>query len=532
MTDLTVEWPRAIKDGTSAISLIVQSSWRRLIVSWIYVPIGVFLVLLACWGIDSLIRLSGKTTFPASVACMLLLYFGLVAFEACFGDRRTRKLLNIVDVPAGFALRYINVFFTPSFILLPLSTPIGGIEIGKIIAVFSIGFLLATISTSYLIRTLQILFKPTKRSAEHDQGEPLQDLIPLTNTPQTSLEPSLAETAQDSLLQSPLPAAETTRIRGPGPEASFSQTTPITSLQQQTVLLSRPQAWAAYLSLHLDIVTYTLILVVGVPVAFIIGYALPLHVAINVLSFFAARSLSPKITKILHPVLGCSLLTLLSFYTVSLILRQSLFDTLQAYSTGTRYLSLFRGQTKSLPLPGAGDIFASVLDVSIVALALPMYTHRDELRRHFPSIVIPGIVLAVGSVFTYPAVCHAIGIEARRSLSFTARSLTLALATPSIRNLDGDMNLVAVLCITSGILGVLIGGPILKFLRVPEGDYVTRGVTLGMNSTAITTAHLLVTDPRAAALSSLAMVVFGTGVVALTAVPPVVNKVREIVGGL
>lgn len=38
---------------------------------------------------------------------------------------------------AGFALRYINIFFTPSFVLLPLSPAIGGVEVGKIIAVFS-----------------------------------------------------------------------------------------------------------------------------------------------------------------------------------------------------------------------------------------------------------------------------------------------------------------------------------------------------------------------------------------------------------
>jgi len=55
---------------------------------------------------------------------------------------------------AGFALRYISIFFTPSFVvrvvqlrglylkytcrfvLLPLSPPIGGIEVATIIAVF------------------------------------------------------------------------------------------------------------------------------------------------------------------------------------------------------------------------------------------------------------------------------------------------------------------------------------------------------------------------------------------------------------
>lgn len=65
--------------------------------------------------------------------------------------------------------------------------------------------------------------------------------------------------------------------------------------------------------------------------------------------------------------------------------------------------------------------------------------------------------------------CAAIGISPTRSLSFAARSLTLALATPATTNLGGDLNLVAVLCIMSGVLGVLIGPSLLKWLKIPEG---------------------------------------------------------------
>jgi putative effector of murein hydrolase len=56
-----------------------------------------------------------------------------------------------------------------------------------------------------------------------------------------------------------------------------------------------------------------------------------------------------------------------------------------------------------------------------------------------------------------------------RSLSFPSRSLTLALATPATQNLGGDLGLVAVLCILSGILGVLIGPQLLDLLGIPQG---------------------------------------------------------------
>lgn len=92
------------------------------------------------------------------------------------------------------------------------------------------------------------------------------------------------------------------------------------------------------------------------------------------------------------------------------------------------------------------------------------------------------------------------------------------------------MSLIAVLALGSGLLGVLIGPQLLSFLRIPEDDYITRGVTLGANSSAIATALLLVTDPRAAAFSSLAMGLFGTITVGLSSVPVVVKIVQGLAG--
>jgi hypothetical protein len=53
---------------------------------------------------------------------------------------------------------------------------------------------------------------------------------------------------------------------------------------------------------------------------------------------------------------------------------------------------------------------------------------------------------------------------------------------------------------------------------------------LGGNSSAIATGLLLVTDPRAVALSSLSMGLFEAMVVALTSIRPVVRVVMSLVG--
>lgn len=61
-------------------------------------------------------------------------------------------------------------------------------------------------------------------------------------------------------------------------------------------------------------------------------------------------------------------------------------------------------------------------------------------------------------------------------------------------------------------------------------DYVTRGVAMGANASALGTALLLRVDPRAAAISSLAMSLFGTITVAFSSIPPIVNVIRSMVG--
>lgn len=66
--------------------------------SWVYVPIGLLLILLACFGVNSLIGIS-SISFPASVACMILLFFALISCDSAMGDRRTREIVNVIDIP-------------------------------------------------------------------------------------------------------------------------------------------------------------------------------------------------------------------------------------------------------------------------------------------------------------------------------------------------------------------------------------------------------------------------------------------------
>ncbi|RMJ19374.1 hypothetical protein CDV36_001018 [Fusarium kuroshium] len=120
-------------------------------------------------------------------------------------------------------------------------------------------------------------------------------------------------------------------------------------------------------------------------------------------------------------------------------------------------------------------------------------------------------------------------VFAEHSLALASRSLTVALAIPATENLGGDLSTVAAVAVMSGIIGALIGQRLLNWMRIPKEYYVTRGITLGANSAAIITALLLQTDPRAAAMSSLSMSLFGTITVILSSVPPIASTIRSLV---
>jgi putative effector of murein hydrolase len=336
-------------------------------------------------------------------------------------------------------------------------------------------------ATAYLVRGLQLLLGSSKRAvterAEEMGAEP--DAIPLADTGRNREEseatlvayPSDTPNESTNDLIPPPRTQDPSLIRGTGGPPETNVSLPDTLRRealQASIPLTRSQRWAFSINTNMERVIYSIFFLIGLPIYYSTGYAMPMHLSFNVLAYFAALSLPAKWRQFLHPVLVSSLITVLGIWILGLARGDSLHETLTSYKTGSKYLVIWAG-IKHAPLPGAGDIFGSILDASIVALALPMYNYRQELKRHFFAIVIPNVTVSIASLFGYPALCYAIGISAKRSLAFAARSLTLALATPAVENLGGDANTVAAVAIMSGIFGVMIGPKMLTWLRIPEG---------------------------------------------------------------
>lgn len=574
----------------------------------------------------------------------------MISSQKFLGNRRTTNIVKLVEIPGGFSLRWINIFFTPAFITLPLSSWISAKEALTIAAVFLIGYFVATATIAYFTVLLQLLLKKTRRSnveraeelnlmedgddsldgnttgltSNNDLlGSPIRSAASIATTPsvydfresigsmapselnkirslernpdnivhdiprgdENSIEDEFRKSLSLSRHQStfskhqndrfddhiqlstsndqessetdvvkielqtnkssktlefpkaPRPVAQPTRPNNPGTEAkmnAFNKLLCKRSLLEQNPMLQtdRRIIIGEFIFKKFDYLVLFSLFIASLPIYFIRGYAMFLHLSIAVAAFiFMLNVPPPKYKKFLHPVLCSVGISWFFFYIFSLMKSENFLDTLRQYKTGRNYLKLFNHKTND-KWPGAGDVFSTCMDVSIVSLSIPMYTYRNDLKRHFLALLPPILLMSFGCFFIYPPVCYKLGISSQRSLGFAGRSVTLALGTPFVQALDGSVPLMAVTTVVSGIVGALTGQFVFgkKVLRLRDDDYVTRGITLGVNCGAIATAHLLTIDPRAAAMSSLSFVLFGTIMVIMASITPLANLVKGWAG--
>lgn len=135
-----------LKDLAIAFKLAVFTEWRRFVRCFIQVPVGIVAIMASCFGIDRLLNMGG-VSFPASVACLVILFVALVLCDLVLGRRPTEKIVRAINIPGGWSLRWMNLFFVQSFVMLPLSPHISIVEIIKLILVFGMSLYMPLIQT-------------------------------------------------------------------------------------------------------------------------------------------------------------------------------------------------------------------------------------------------------------------------------------------------------------------------------------------------------------------------------------------------
>lgn len=113
----------------------------------------------------------------------------------------------------------------------------------------------------------------------------------------------------------------------------------------------------------------------------------------------------------------------------------------------------------SLPI-GAGDVAISILNAGIVSWGLKLFEYRHQIVSSGGfTVVATSLLASLLNVVVWPLLVHAIGVRpASWDLSFAARSVTIALGGPALKNLGGDAGINAVGVVVNGICFQLVAG--------------------------------------------------------------------------
>ena len=187
-------------------------------------------------------------------------------------------------------------------------------------------------------------------------------------------------------------------------------------------------------------VIYFVAFIIGLPLYFILDFALLLFLSINLLTFIAAITIvPPRVRRFLHPILSTSVATVLLIWALGAIKGLSIKEALAQYSIGdARYTDLWNPAGYQGPVPGAGDVLFSTLDAGIVALAIPMYRYRKDLRDNFFRMMGVLVPCALLSLFVWPTIGRFVGLDAVRNLAFSARFMSTPLAIEMANTVGAD----------------------------------------------------------------------------------------------
>lgn len=182
----------------------------------------------------------------------------------------------------------------------------------------------------------------------------------------------------------------------------------------------------------------------------------------------------------MHPLLNPVLLAVLALMALLL-------------ATGTPYTTYFEG----------AQFVHFLLGPATVALAVPLYFNLAKLRRMWlpllGGLVAGSLTAAVSAV----GIAWLFGGSTQTLLSLAPKSVTAPVAMGIAEKLGGLPSLTAILVISTGILGAVLGPVVLNGLRVR--DQATRGFALGITSHGIGTARAFQESEQAGAFSGLAM---------------------------
>ncbi len=207
-----------------------------------------------------------------------------------------------------------------------------------------------------------------------------------------------------------------------------------------------------------------------------------LHLLLTLLAFFLARWINQRAggTPLLHPVL-VAIALLVGLLLIS--------DTpYSVYFEGAQFIHFLMGP-------------------AIVSLAVPLFDHRERIRREFVPLVLACVAGIVTAVISTVVIVRLLGGREDTMLSLVPKSVTTPIAMGIAEQIGGYPALAAGIVLITGAVGCILGPPIFKLLKIK--DHAVQGFAMGLAAHGFGTAQCFSLSNLAGAFAGLAMGVTG-----------------------
>lgn len=178
-------------------------------------------------------------------------------------------------------------------------------------------------------------------------------------------------------------------------------------------------------------------------------------------------------------------------------------------TTGTSYRRYYDG----------AQFVHFLLGPAVVALAVPLHRHTALIRKSGAAVLGALVIGSVTAILSGALTVRGFGGARELWLSMAPKSATVAISMPVAERVGGIPSLAAVLAISTGISGAVLGSYILTGIGVVSSP--ARGFAMGLCSHGIATARAFQESEVAGTFAALAMGL--NGVTTAVLVPGIVT---------
>lgn len=150
-----------------------------------------------------------------------------------------------------------------------------------------------------------------------------------------------------------------------------------------------------------------------------------------------------------------------------------------------------------------GQYILFLLGPAVVALAVPLYTRRQEILAKKAPILVGIAVGAVTSIVTATGLAWLLGGSPEVVLSLAPKSVTTPIAIGIVEKIGGIAPLTAGIVVLTGCLGAICGPEFCRFIGLRDPAAI--GLAIGTASHGIGTARMLEVDRLGGAVAGLAI---------------------------